>query len=70
MSQKKYSLESKAKIAKEAIEGEETTSQIASSYGFASIPSGGLEEGIFLKSFFSKNREKQLEKRIDVLYRK
>ena len=33
MSQKKYSLEFKAKVAIEAIKGEETTSQIASRYG-------------------------------------
>jgi len=73
MSQKKYSPEFKAKVAIEAIKGEETTSQIASRYGIHPSQVRAWKREFLSKASLvfdkSQNREKQLEKRIDVLYR-
>jgi len=73
MSARKYSPEFKAKVAIEAIKGEETTSQIASRYGIhpAQVRQWRREVVSKASSVFDKsqNREKQLEKKIDILYR-
>ena len=74
MSKKKYSAEFKAKVAIEAIKGEETTSEIGSRYG---IHPGQVRA--WKKEFLEKaslvfdsdrRKEKQLEKKVENLYKK
>ncbi len=73
MSQKKYSSEFKAKVALEAIKGEETTSEIASRYGIhpSQVRKWKREFIANASVVFKKTnkKEKQLQKKIDNLYR-
>ena len=73
MAARKYSAEFKAKVAIEAIKGEETTSQIASRYGIHPAQVRQWKREVISKASAvfdkSQNREKQLERKIDILYR-
>ncbi len=73
MGKRSYSAKFKAKVALEAIKGEETTSQIASRYGIhpAQVRTWKREFLANASSVFenSRTREKQLEKKLDELYK-
>ncbi len=73
MAKKKYSSKFKAKVAIEAIKGEETTSQIASRFGVhpsqVRLWKRQFQENAFAVFENSKKKEKKLEKHIDKLYR-